>query len=462
MPTIAKTGSLIPPIVLEKRGPRVDWPRSKERQQITDGEKLELIAAHYPAIRAFIDMARIASPTITLGDPHENEMRTNMAKVADVIAEQYQKLDIPKRNITFDPLGVQIINVPGTNGFKNKRRIMFVGHRDIVPADLKNPAKPVNPKLILHETPEGEKLYIATDGTTTLGADDKASLASIWEAVRLLKENKIPHVPLDIVIAPDEESGNESLYKLDTSKLRARQVIIADHFMDFCVGYGCSSYSSINIKITGLTGGHNGVEVHKNLNAAVVINELFNRIGDGVIADDPNQPGTPLISKTAHVFGVKPSPGGAIPSDADYSITLRSRDKKLEDKEIRKIRMMAREVERKYRGLESNLRIKVQVERWPAWLGRKNSPLVRLLEDSAHEIGHDEIFSGVGHGFTQGNILCTKRNYYGEEFELAIAGPDVEKLHSVEEKTGVQSIIDVGEWFSKTIEKFSATKKLSG
>jgi tripeptide aminopeptidase len=52
------------------------------------------------------------------------------------------------------------------------------------------------------------KTIITTDGTTLLGADDKAGLAVIMEAARILMENpKIPHGPVRVVFTCDEEIG---------------------------------------------------------------------------------------------------------------------------------------------------------------------------------------------------------------------------------------------------------------
>ncbi|AWM41506.1 Peptidase T [Gemmata obscuriglobus] len=52
------------------------------------------------------------------------------------------------------------------------------------------------------------KTIITTDGTTLLGADDKAGVAVIMEAARLLTENpQIPHGPVRIVFTCDEEIG---------------------------------------------------------------------------------------------------------------------------------------------------------------------------------------------------------------------------------------------------------------
>lgn len=57
------------------------------------------------------------------------------------------------------------------------------------------------------------KTIVTTDGTTLLGADDKAGLAVIMEAVRTLVENPtIPHGPVAVVFTCDEEIGRGVLH----------------------------------------------------------------------------------------------------------------------------------------------------------------------------------------------------------------------------------------------------------
>ncbi|HEY3789987.1 MAG TPA: tripeptide aminopeptidase PepT, partial [Urbifossiella sp.] len=65
------------------------------------------------------------------------------------------------------------------------------------------------------------KTVITTDGTTLLGADDKAGLAVIMEMARILTENPaIPHGPVKIVFTCDEEIGKGVLH-LDPAQIGA-------------------------------------------------------------------------------------------------------------------------------------------------------------------------------------------------------------------------------------------------
>ncbi len=65
------------------------------------------------------------------------------------------------------------------------------------------------------------KKIITSDGTTLLGADDKAGIAEILEAVRVFKENPdIKHPTIRIAFTPDEETGM-GISKFDIKKFGA-------------------------------------------------------------------------------------------------------------------------------------------------------------------------------------------------------------------------------------------------
>lgn len=88
--------------------------------------------------------------------------------------------------------------------------IFFTSHMDTV-----TPGNGIKPQL----DADG---YIRSDGTTILGADDKAGLAAMFEAIRVLKEQGIPHGRIQFVITVGEESGLLGARALDASKLEAK------------------------------------------------------------------------------------------------------------------------------------------------------------------------------------------------------------------------------------------------
>ncbi|WP_025701909.1 M20/M25/M40 family metallo-hydrolase, partial [Paenibacillus forsythiae] len=63
--------------------------------------------------------------------------------------------------------------------------------------------------------------WITSDGTTILGADDKAGLAALFEGIRVIREQKIPHGQIQFVITAGEESGLVGSRALDPKYLDA-------------------------------------------------------------------------------------------------------------------------------------------------------------------------------------------------------------------------------------------------
>src|SRR5699024_4374844 len=51
------------------------------------------------------------------------------------------------------------------------------------------------------------RTLITTDGTTVLGADDKAGIAEIMTMIERINEEQIPHGPIRVAFTPDEEVG---------------------------------------------------------------------------------------------------------------------------------------------------------------------------------------------------------------------------------------------------------------
>lgn len=69
---------------------------------------------------------------------------------------------------------------------------------------------------------------IRTDGTTVLGGDDKAGIVAILEALRVLREQRIPHGDLELVFTICEELGLLGAKHLDVSRFRAKMGLVLD------------------------------------------------------------------------------------------------------------------------------------------------------------------------------------------------------------------------------------------
>ncbi len=77
-------------------------------------------------------------------------------------------------------------------------------------------------------TPVRDGSVIRTDGTSVLGGDDKAGVAAILEAVRIVREREIPHGPIDVLFTVCEEQGLYGAKHFDVGRLRARRGVVLD------------------------------------------------------------------------------------------------------------------------------------------------------------------------------------------------------------------------------------------
>ncbi|MBF9018515.1 MULTISPECIES: peptidase T [unclassified Oceanispirochaeta] len=147
--------------------------------------------------------------------------------------------DLGVSDVTLSDLGYLIGRIPA-RGKENTPYLGFMAHVDTA-SDA--PGKDVKPRI--HTNWQGDVIQlensvtldpesisdmkdfvgetlISSDGTTLLGADDKAGVAEIMTAVEILmKSPEILHGPLEIIFTPDEETGC-GMDKFPVKELKSR------------------------------------------------------------------------------------------------------------------------------------------------------------------------------------------------------------------------------------------------
>ena len=102
--------------------------------------------------------------------------------------------------------------IPGT---LDKETLLFSAHMDTV--------KPgIGIEAIIEDG------YVKSKGSTILGGDNKAGITAVVEALRAIKENNIPHRPIEVVFTICEESGLLGAKNLDYSKIKSKKAIVLD------------------------------------------------------------------------------------------------------------------------------------------------------------------------------------------------------------------------------------------
>ncbi|TSB46678.1 M20/M25/M40 family metallo-hydrolase [Alkalicoccobacillus porphyridii] len=148
--------------------------------------------------------------------------------------------------------------------------IYFTSHMDTVV-----PGKGVKPYI--------EDQYIVTDGTTILGADDKAGIAAMLEAIRVIQEQELPHGVIQFIITVGEESGLVGARVLERERIMAEYGYALDS--DGPVGdiiVAAPTQAKIQAKIYGRTA-HAGVEPEKGISAITVAAKAVSRMPLGRI-----------------------------------------------------------------------------------------------------------------------------------------------------------------------------------
>lgn len=125
------------------------------------------------------------------------------------------------------------------------------------------------PEMLAHK---GETL-ITTDGTTLLGADDKAGVAEIMDAVQYIVEHpEFKHGPIRIGFTPDEEIGR-GVVKFDVGRFGADFAYTMDGGDVGELEFENFNAASAQIKIQGRNV-HPGYAKGKMLNALHIAQEL--------------------------------------------------------------------------------------------------------------------------------------------------------------------------------------------
>lgn len=181
--------------------------------------------------------------------------------------------------------------LPATPGLEDRPAIGFIAHMDTVADFCDHDITPVitenyngedlplgSSGLILstdtfpHLKDLKGRTLITTDGTTVLGADDKAGIAEILTMIEILKEQEIPHGPLCIAFTPDEEIGTGASH-FDVERFGADFGYTLDGDTEGEIQYENFNACKASFDITGFSV-HPGSSKDTMINASLVAMEI--------------------------------------------------------------------------------------------------------------------------------------------------------------------------------------------
>lgn len=245
--------------------------------------------------------------------------------------------------------------LPATEGFEDAQAMGFIAHMDTAPDYSGENVKPQiienydggdvllkgnNTYLKMdsfpHPMPLTGRTLITTDGTTLLGADDKAGIAEILTAVETIIAENAPHGDIWIGFTPDEEIGSGAdLFDLDYFAARYAYTVDGDY-------EGEVAYENFNA--AGARFVIHGVNVHPGEAKDIMINAA--QVACEIAASLPEAE-TPAHTEGRQGFFHLTDMKGDV-AQAELSYIIRDHDKDLFESRLNRLRTLEVEMNQKY------------------------------------------------------------------------------------------------------------------
>ncbi len=178
-----------------------------------------------------------------------------------------------------------IIIKEATPGYENAAPVIVQGHLDMVCEKAPDCMKDMATEG-LDLAVEGDTVYAKG---TTLGGDDGIAVAM---ALAVLDASDIPHPRFEAVFTTDEEIGMLGAVDIDVSPLKARRMLNIDSEVEGVFTVSCAggnmtrcdlpvyreafAGSALTVRVSGLIGGHSGVEIDKGrANSSMLLGRIL-------------------------------------------------------------------------------------------------------------------------------------------------------------------------------------------
>ena len=207
----------------------------------------------------------------------------NETAVGEYITNFAEKLGLKWKR---DNTGNIVIAKPASPGMENRPAIVIQGHLDMVCEKNKNTIHDFTKDPIRMLIKDG---WVTADGTT-LGADNGIAVAM---GMAVMEDNTINHPPIEFLFTVDEETGLTGALELKSDFVNGRILLNIDSEEEGALYIGCAGgqhtilkktiqwinphddYKSFLLRISGLRGGHSGLNIHEGYGNAIKLLARF-------------------------------------------------------------------------------------------------------------------------------------------------------------------------------------------
>ncbi|MCI2934007.1 M20/M25/M40 family metallo-hydrolase [Staphylococcus haemolyticus] len=312
-----------------------------------------------------------------------------------------------------------ICTLPATNAKEDVSKIYFTSHMDTV-----IPGINIKPQI-------KEDGYIYSDGSTILGADDKAGLAAVIETIQYLNENEIPHGQIQFIITVGEESGLKGAKELDSTYIDAEFGYAVDASQP--VGttvVGAPTQMVINTTILGKTA--HASTPSEGISAINIAAKAISRMKLGQIDD----------YTTANIGKFH---GGSATNIVADEVVLEAEARSHDNQSIeQQVTHMKETFETTAQELGGEAKVIIE-KSYPGFKLENDDKVTQFATNSARELGlaGDTVIAGGG---SDGSII----NTFG--IPTVILGVGYEHIHTTSERISVNSLNQLAKQIVKIIE----------
>jgi tripeptide aminopeptidase len=319
-----------------------------------------------------------------------------------------------------------VATLPGTG--KRTEPLLFSVHMDTV-----EPGGQVEPVL-------RDGIFYSA-GDTVLGADDKAGIAELFEALEVVREQKISHGPIEIVITIAEEIGLVGAKHFDYSMVSAKRGYALDtEGVDLMV-LRAPGANHLKVEIEGLAS-HAGMAPELGVSAIETASLAISQMRLGRID----------YETTANIGHIE---GGVARNIVPQHLSLvgeaRSHDsQKLQEQTNHMLACFEEAAEQMSRTINGNLvcpEITANVSSdFPSMSVPEDAPVVKLAKTAAAAVGHD-LNVRLGGGGSDANI------FNANGIEMIILATGMTKVHTHDESVAVADMVHVAELLVEIIRQ---------
>jgi tripeptide aminopeptidase len=268
-------------------------------------------------------------------------------------------------------------------------------------------------------------------GNTVLGSDDKSGIAALIEALQVIRENDIPHIPMEYVFTTCEEIGLLGAKALNPEHIRAQKGYALDSSGFGRVITGAPASNRLKITVKGVAA-HAGLHPEWGINAITLAGQALSRAPFGRIDEE----------STVNFGTIQ---GGAASNIVPEQVTIEG---EVRSHSTEKLKQLTRNVEKAFlktirdwrdplgeaRGVPK-LDFRAELD-FPLMQLAMEDEVIQRVDMAARSIDMDLNYEVAGGG-SDANI------FNGYDLQTAIIATGMTHVHSTDEQVSLQDMVDL-------------------